>query len=996
MNNINLQQPSETSCHPKTLEQLQAQVESLQQRLISSESRQHRLLDAIPQIAWRSKPDGLISYWNRRWQEYTGVEPGRALGLGFTRAIHPEDHERVLSFHRQVLAKAHLSPNCSSCFYETELRLLRADGTYHWFIAKAEPVFGENSQILEWVGTYTDIDSSKLSQEALGESEKRYQLMAENCTDLISRHTPAGVYLYASPASRALLGYEPDELLGRDVHEFFHPEDKAALKRTQTDSLNQPSTYTLCYRIRRKDGNYIWLETSSRCVRHPDRGTIEEIISVSRDITERKRAEAEIYTLNRELDQLVRKQSVQLDAAKQLKEDLIGREQVARSQVVAVQERCAIEQKRTESALYFLIEASTLLAASLDYETTLENLAELVVPYLGDWCAINIIDADDCCRCVAVAHRDPSQEPLVRELQRRYPADCDGTYSYLKRLRCGETDQPWEISVGFDICDAKMEAIANDAEHLELLQALNFRSYMCLPIRIGKQTFGSILLVLSDRGRRYTQADLTLAEDLGRRAALALDKAQLYRQAQETGKNLSQVILVLDEQQQQLRTLQRLTNLVNQRLADLPSLLQVMVDAVCESIPGAQFCLIVLNNPSTGQLELTATAGMGTENLPMGKPLATEDGLLSQVFSTGKCQLIRRENHSPTGRREHQPICWQKPQSHHALGKPAAVYAVAIESAQAGRLGVLATGSWDDSGAFDLEMWQNLLVAVGEQAAIAINNAQLINILEEREEVVAVQNHILARQNQELAIQREQIQLQNLQLLEAARLKSQFLATMSHELRTPLNVIIGFAQLLMRQRPDRLTSKQADMAQLILNNGKNLLMLIDDILALSDIEAGLRDLKRETFDLVQLVRTTVGQFNKLAAEKNLTLDVYIDLQNSNLFNDRACLRQVLINLVSNAIKFTESGSVRVEVCEQPPDRVMITIEDTGIGIAETEMKHIFEAFRQVDQTLARRYPGTGLGLAITNSLVRLMNGTITVQSRLGEGSTFRVELPRKI
>ncbi|MBW4681336.1 MAG: PAS domain S-box protein [Microcoleus vaginatus WJT46-NPBG5] len=995
MNNINLQQPLETSCHPKTLEELQAQVESLQQRLVSSESRQHRLLDAIPQIAWRAKADGLISYWNRRWQEYTGVEPGRALGLGFTRAIHPEDHDRVLSFHRQVLAKAHLTANCSSCFYETELRLLRADGTYHWFIAKAEPVFGENSQILEWVGTYTDIDSTKLSQEALGKSEKRYQLMAENCTDLISRHTPAGVYLYASPASHTLLGYEPDELIGRDVHEFFHPEDKAALKRTQTDGLNQPSTYTLCYRIRRKDGNYIWFETSSRCVRHPDRGTVEEIISVSRDITERKRAEAEIYTLNRELDQLVRKQSVQLDAAKQLKEELIGREQVARSQVVAAQERFAIEQKRTESALYFLIEASTLLAASLDYETTLENLAELVVPYLGDWCAINIIDADESCRCVAVAHKDPSREPLVRELQRRYPADSDGTYSYLKRLRCGETDQPWQISVGFDICDTKMEAIANDAEHLELLQALNFRSYMCLPIRFGKQTFGSILLVLSDRVRRYTQADMTLAEDLGRRAALALDKAQLYRQAQETSKNLSQVILVLDEQQQQLRTLQRLTNLVNQRLADLPGLLQVMVDAVCDSIPGAQFCLIVLNNPSTGQLELTATAGMGTENLPMGKPLATEDGLLSQVFSTGKCQLIRQENHSPTGWQERQGT-WQNPKHLHTLAKPAAVYAVAIESAQAGRLGVMATGSWDDSGAFDLEMWQNLLVAVGEQAAIAINNAQLINILEEREEVVAVQNHILARQNQELATQREQIQLQNLQLLEAARLKSQFLATMSHELRTPLNVIIGFAQLLLRQRPDPLTSSQTKMADRILDNGKNLLMLIDDILALSHIEAGLRGIKREMFDVVQLARITVEQFNKLASDKNLTLDVYIDMQNRNLFNDRACLRQVLINLVSNAIKFTESGSVRVEVCEQPDDRVIITVEDTGIGIAETEMAHIFEAFRQVDQTLARKYPGTGLGLAITDSLVRLMNGTITVTSRLGEGSTFQVELPRKI
>jgi signal transduction histidine kinase len=350
--------------------------------------------------------------------------------------------------------------------------------------------------------------------------------------------------------------------------------------------------------------------------------------------------------------------------------------------------------------------------------------------------------------------------------------------------------------------------------------------------------------------------------------------------------------------------------------------------------------------------------------------------LLGQVFFTGKPEFNLSEGCQTTG-------------------LPTSLCAVPIESAQAGRLGVLAIGNWDYSAAFDQEN-HYLLLAFGEQAAIALNNAQLISALEEREEQLAAQNTVLARQNQELESQRQQIQVQNLQLLEAARLKSQFLATMSHELRTPMNAITGFSQLLLRQRHSKLTLQQTDMVERILNNGKNLLALINDILNLSKIESGRLELHLEEFNLTQQIVATTEELRCLADEKNLLLQVGSDCPNCLVVNDRSRLRQVLVNLISNAIKFTDFGTVQVEVHEVAPDRLVIVVQDTGIGIAAEDLAHIFEEFWQVDQTTTRRFAGTGLGLAITKQLVHLMQGTISVHSEVGQGSTFQVELPRRI
>jgi signal transduction histidine kinase len=254
----------------------------------------------------------------------------------------------------------------------------------------------------------------------------------------------------------------------------------------------------------------------------------------------------------------------------------------------------------------------------------------------------------------------------------------------------------------------------------------------------------------------------------------------------------------------------------------------------------------------------------------------------------------------------------------------------------------------------------------------------------------------LTHQHQELARQEQYINLQNLKILEASGLKSQFLATVSHELRTPMNAIIGFSQILLRGKFSQLTDQQSDIVERILTNGQHLLMLVNEILDFAKLEAGKLALKAEIFNLSNLVHSIVAEIQPEAAAKQLFLLVQSDLQNNLTFNDPVRVRQILVNLLSNAIKFTESGGIWVELKEMSPNKVMIMVRDTGTGIPPQDQERIFEAFRQADQSMTRKYPGTGLGLAIIHALLRVMGGKIFLESQFGVGSVFKVELPRQI
>ena len=232
------------------------------------------------------------------------------------------------------------------------------------------------------------------------------------------------------------------------------------------------------------------------------------------------------------------------------------------------------------------------------------------------------------------------------------------------------------------------------------------------------------------------------------------------------------------------------------------------------------------------------------------------------------------------------------------------------------------------------------------------------------------------------------------QLQVANRMKSEFLANMSHELRTPLNSILGFSEFLIDQKAGPLNPRQTEYLNDVLNSGRHLLQLINDVLDLSKIEAGRMDLNPETFLLNRIINEVCATIGPLAHKKRISIETNLSAPGESVSLDQQKFRQILYNLLSNAVKFTNDGG-HVEIAANTLDghRLQMQVKDTGIGIKQEDFSKLFTEFQQLGSGQNRHQQGTGLGLALTKKLVELQNGTIGVESTVGSGSTFTVILP---
>ena len=238
----------------------------------------------------------------------------------------------------------------------------------------------------------------------------------------------------------------------------------------------------------------------------------------------------------------------------------------------------------------------------------------------------------------------------------------------------------------------------------------------------------------------------------------------------------------------------------------------------------------------------------------------------------------------------------------------------------------------------------------------------------------------------------EQLKQANIRLQEMDQLKSVFLASMSHELRTPLNSIIGYTGLILMGMAGEINQEQREQLTVVKRNANHLLSLINDILDISRIEAGKVELSLEEFSLDDVVREVMETLSPAANEKGLELLTEVP-EDITLFSDTRRVKQVLVNLVGNAVKFTDQGSIKIAARVQGDENLEIRVVDTGIGIKKEDVYKLFQPFQQMGVSLTKKHEGTGLGLYLTKKLVTILGGDISAKSEYGTGSEFIFILP---
>ena len=438
-------------------------------------------------------PDNPIIYVNPAFEEISGYTAEEVRGRN-CRFLQGGYHEQpALDELREALTEER------EC--RVVLRNYRKDGTPFWNELYVSPVHDEDGLLTNFVGVQNDITERRRIEEVLRESEERFRATFEHAAVGAAHVGIDGRWLRVNRRLSEIVGYEREELLERTFQDITHPDDlEEDLEQMRLMLEGELQTYTMEKRYLRKGGPEVWVNLTVSLVRDAS-GEPAYFIAVVEDISERKKTEQE-----RDL--------------------LLVREQLARAEAVAARRR-----------LTLLAAAGPALAATLDYEQTLEDITRLMVPELADWCLLDIAEDDGSVNQLAAAHAEEEKEHLLRKLRehRRFGEGDPGSTAEVLR-----TGQSMLIS---DLPDTTFYERDLEGEHLEIVNRLEPRSLMCVPLLARGKTRGAITLVSSRLDRRYDREDLLLAEDLAYRCALAADNARLYRDRSEIARVLQRSLL---------------------------------------------------------------------------------------------------------------------------------------------------------------------------------------------------------------------------------------------------------------------------------------------------------------------------------------------------------------------------------------------------------------------------------------------------------------------
>lgn len=493
------------------------------------------------------------------------------------------------------------------------------------------------------------------------------------------------------------------------------------------------------------------------------------------------------------------------------------------------------------------------------------------------------------------------------------------------------------------------------------------RSLANVPLRYGKQVLGVLVVASVQRlGDEETQQLRLSATQL----ATAISNVRAFEETQGIAKQLAENNNYLAQLLESSDTLQDIG-----RELVVQSDLQTLLDLVCNEsrrLLRADYAAVATISDPLGTTRWAAVSG--TRSTAFRETVfPPHHGTAGRVIDRAGPVVIQDFGNNPEFPAAEFPV-------HSAEGMRSAVGVPLFRRDTP--VGALIIAYRSDHTITDAEI--ELATALASYASIAIENARLVTELQHERDVAE-------ERAQELAVKNREVERAN-------RLKSEFVANMSHELRTPLNSILALSQILLDRLDGELNDEQDKQVRIIERNGHNLLRLINEILDLSKIEAGRIETVARAFAVRDLIDTAVATVAPLANDKGLKLLVEVAPDVPPAHTDDAKLKQILLNLLSNAVKFTERGSVTIRAAgsDRAGGWLTIEVQDTGIGIAPEDQPTVWEEFRQIDGSLARQYEGTGLGLAIVKRLAALLCGSITLQSAVGRGSTFRLEIPARL
>lgn len=944
-----------------------------------------------------------LIYINHAFEEMTGYPANEVLGYNCRFLQGPTTNPAAVQKIRRTLA------NHESC--TVELLNYRKDGTPFWNELTLNPIFDAEGELVRYVGLQTDVTWRKTAEQALQESESKFRTLSHMTAAGILIHQ-GGVFLYLNPAAEKITGYRVKELLHRKFWEVVHPDYQDMVRRRGLSRL-QGDMASPQYEIKiiRKDGAERWVHLTNGLIDYDGRPAV---ISTVFDITERK----EIETTTRRTQEIIRRNALELE------------ERVAERTVeLAASEarlRTFLESSPDPIVIYddighvtyvnpmftqtFGWHLNEIHGRRLNFvpdgywqetEQTLEKLFTegRVLNFETKRLTKDgrILDVD--ISAGRLDHVDGTTAGMViilRDATQRKAAERE-LHQYKNQLEERVAERTAELHQSEQRTLALLDAVPDvimrlqpDGTYIDVHIPDSFATPMVAEQMIGKTPYDVMPHDLAEMSMQFLHKALESGQ---------LQQFEYTRPYEETGEvreyearvapsgtgdaiaiirditERKQAEVVLHKRMEELSTLNQIMQTVA-NMTDWNVMVQMVVRMMARLFDAKHTSVGLLEgngddvviradytrNPTQAE-QRVSTSAIGSRLNVSDNPMAM------QVIKTKRPLVITdTEKNLKTGplkdflKRRGTYCLMLVP----LLARGEVIGLIGIDLVEPERVFT------DDEVA--------LAETIAGQIAGAIANARLYS---------AAQQEIEERRKTQAALAQARDEA-----VEASRFKSQLLAKVSHELRTPLGVILGYTELLQGGTFGNVTHNQAEITGEVIESTHYLTRMVNELLDQAKLEANTLKLENRPFKLIDLLNTVESQMNVLAQAKELDLTFIVDDKLPSLMlGDENRLQQILTNLVGNAIKFTNTGSVVARLYRSQPGYWSMKVTDTGIGIPPEAHDYIFEPFSQVDGSLTRQNAGTGLGLSIVRQLVDLMGGYVTLVSEQGEGSEFTVTLP---